>query len=72
MRARRPRSNAEHVNRLGDVFQFLLAEILDRKIELAPCLGPDRARNADAAGLRHRFEPRRGFVVAAPGLCYLA
>ena len=59
MRARRPRSNAEYVNGLGDVLQRLVAEVGDREIEFSPRLGQDGARDADAAGLGHRFEARR-------------
>jgi len=46
------------VNGLGDVFQCLLAEIFDRKIELPASLGDDRAGHADAAGFGQPFQPR--------------
>ena len=42
---------------LGDVLQYLIAEVFDREIEFSPRLGHDRALDADAAGLGHRFEP---------------
>src|SRR5215813_15402953 len=44
------------MDRLGDVFQRLDADVLDRKIELAAGLDQHRVRDADAAGLGHGFE----------------
>ncbi len=58
MRAGGPRSNPKHMHRLGDILQCLIAEVLDREIEFSPRLGQHRARDADAAGLGHGFEPR--------------
>ncbi len=46
------------MDRLGDVLERLLAEIGDREIEFSARLRQHRVRDADAAGLGHRFEPR--------------
>ena len=51
-------SRASHSDRLGDVFDRLLAQILEIQIDLALDLCVHGPGDADAAGLRQGFQPR--------------
>ena len=51
--------DAEHVNRLGDVLDLLLARIDELDAEILAHLIPDRRGNRNAARLRQRLQPCR-------------
>ena len=55
------------MDRPGDVLERLLSDIAQRQAELAEDRVAHRRRNADAAGLRERFEPRRDIDPVAIG-----
>src|SRR5205814_6159239 len=57
LRAGGPRSDSVDPHRPCDVLDLLLAEILEGEVELVAHLLVRRAAEADAAGLRQRFEP---------------
>ena len=51
--------HAEHAHRVADVLQRLFAEVGEAEIDLVADLVVDRARDADAARLRHALQARR-------------
>jgi hypothetical protein len=59
MRAGRPRSDAKNVHGLGDVLDLLRADIGEGRSDPRPDMLAHRARDADAAGLGQRLQPRR-------------
>jgi hypothetical protein len=59
MRPGRPRSDAVYPHRAGDVLQALLADVLEGEVEPAGDVFLHPRRDANAAGLRRDFEPRR-------------
>ena len=54
--------------RTGDVFEPLLAEILERKVELARYVLPHPRRHTNAAWIGQAFEPRRNIYPVAENI----
>ena len=49
----------KHADRPGDILDLMLAEVLEREVQLVAHLVAGRARDADAARRRQRFDARR-------------